>query len=633
MNDVFMVVVSTAIIFFAVLIATAKSKQNKGSGKFTAFAALFASVGGLFIYGYAYSQLKDNFILAVFFTLLSTVKMFMGQEAFGAISSVDFMQNSYMILLFWVIHITAIYSTASAVLATIGAPALKKIRVWLYKRKSKINIIYGINDNSLHFASELMKDEDSALIIIDDNLDSLYTEAINELGCLYFVGNEAVNSDIKFVKRIGVDRDKVVCVYALDPDEPSSLNYVYKLKDTMKELGVEPNNTSLTLMANMEMEFGSDLQHSGEKYGYGSVLVFDRAYLAAHVLLKKYPPCDYLEFDTVQAKAVEGEVFSSVIVGFGKVGQAVLKNIVINGQFEGCDFKTAVFDTKIGEVSGYVLKNNASMVEEYAIDLRSENAQERAFFDYIEDNADTLDYIVVCTGDEDTNSEIAGEIQSTLGRLNTHAQVFQCSYDNIIHQRHDISGEYSLEITKLYTIDNLDISIVDKEAMALNHIYCGGQSAQSDWNNARFVDRMSSRASANFIRAYLRLTGFTEEEVVNEGKWESLTPLQIENLSKTEHLRWCSFFYSLGYRTMSEAVFDERCGQYLREIEDNGTSKIKIQKDDVKFLHACLIDWDELDELTEKYRAVTGDSKKDYKVDDTNNVMLLPQILKASNDK
>ena len=630
MINMIYVVVTTAIIFLAVILVTAKSKQNNVSARYTAIAAAIASLGGLLIYGYTYStQLSDNIVLAVFFTLLSTVKMFLGSDGHETVFKLELMQRSEMVLLFWVIHLIAIYSTASAVLATVGAPALKQLRAYLYKRHKRLNIIFGINENSLEFANELRKDESSALIIIDENLNSLYSEAINELGCLYFIGSDAKNSTESFVKKIGVKNNKEICVYALNTNEAENLSYVYGLKEAMKALGVEAKNTSLSLLANMEMKYGTDLQNSSDKYGYGSVLVFDRAYLAAHVLMQKYPPCNYVNFNTEEAKAVDGEVFNSVIVGFGKVGQAVLKNIVINGQFEGCDFKATVFDPDFKSVSGYVLKNNAPMVEKYNIEMRAENAQERAFFDYIEENYSTLDYIVVCTGNEDTNSEIASEIQSTIKRMKGHARVFQCSYDNIIHQKYEKNGDYALELTKLYTIDNLNIARVDRRAMELNHIYCGGESALEDWKKARFIDRMSSRASANFAKAYLKMTGLSESDVTDKGMWDKLTSVQKENLSKTEHLRWCSFFYSLGYRTMSDDDFEARCQEYIKEKAVKGQSKIKIQKDDDKFLHICLVDWDDLDKLTEKVRLVTGDKNKDYKVDDTNNVMLLPQILKA----
>lgn len=79
---------------------------------------------------------------------------------------------------------------------------------------------------------------------------------------------------------------------------------------------------------------------------------------------------------------------------------------------------------------------------------------------------------------------------------------------------------------------------------------------------------------------------------------------------------------------ISDEVFKERCDSYLKDIEEKESSSVKIQKDQNKYQHSCLVDWDELDAISEKYRQVTGDLSKDYKKDDTNNVMMLAEVIK-----
>lgn len=239
-----------------------------------------------------------------------------------------------------------------------------------------------------------------------------------------------------------------------------------------------------------------------------------------------------------------------------------------------------------------------------------------------------VDYIVICTGDEDLNAEIAGELQSTLTRLGGDADIFQVSYDNIIHLKNKKGEEPQLIVSKLYTREFMDIHYADKVAMSINHIYCKGESAEADWNKTKFFDRMSSRASADFAPAFMKMTGITKEELITTDKWKELSEVQLENLSKTEHLRWNAFHYSMGYSRMSDEVFKERCDIYHKDIEEKGRSSVKIQKDQNKYQHICLVDWDELDEISEKYRQVTGDLSKDYKKDDTNNVMMLAEVIK-----
>ena len=77
---------------------------------------------------------------------------------------------------------------------------------------------------------------------------------------------------------------------------------------------------------------------------------------------------------------------------------------------------------------------------------------------------------------------------------------------------------------------------------------------------------------------------------------------------------------------MSSEEFDRRAENY-RKCAAEGIPCDRITKDSENRLHACLIPWDALDELSEKERSVTG-HKVDYKRYDINNVLILPEVLR-----
>lgn len=621
----------TLIIFVALVINIAKNQQENSSNSMIGIAALLSILGGIYIYGYAYSVIWDNNALAIVKASLATLGMFLGKHEYADIKELDFMQPMYMKVVFWTVHLLAFYATTNAFLATIGAKALKHIRIWLKRFKKNLVIIYGVNKYSIAFGSELSNSKDNSIIYIDKRIDADYTLALSETGCLHYLTKDAVFSSAEFLKNIGVSKNKKVAVYVLGFNEAENFEYAIRLKKALEQSGIDKSNTSITLIANMEMHYGEALQAYDDMFGFGNVKVIDRAYLTANTLVNNYPPCNYVKFDTEKGRAMDGESFNAVIVGFGKVGQAVLKNIVINGQFEGCDFRVTVFDPKHMDITGYLYKNSRSMMEEYNIDLKSDSAMEMNFYKFIESNCKLIDYIVVCTGDEEVNAEITGDIQSTMHRLDSDAAIFQCSYDSVIHIEYDMEGsDFKLEVKNLYTSDTLDVARADLVAMELNHAYCGGKSAREDWNMAKFFDRMSCRASASFAPAFLKMVGVTEDEVLNSNVWENLSEEQLENLAKTEHLRWCAFHYSFGFEKMPEDIFEEKCAKYLKEKEEKGFSKIAIQKDIKKYYHRCLVPWNDLDDLSEKVRQITGNDKKDYKNDDVKNVLLLKDVLRAA---
>jgi hypothetical protein len=87
----------------------------------------------------------------------------------------------------------------------------------------------------------------------------------------------------------------------------------------------------------------------------------------------------------------------------------------------------------------------------------------------------------------------------------------------------------------------------------------------------------------------------------------------------------------MGYVPMSSEEFNERAEEYLRNTAEGKPAGIKIAKNAAERKHACLIPWEELDELSERENRVTG-RNVDYKQIDINNVLTLPKLLEAEKD-
>ena len=100
------------------------------------------------------------------------------------------------------------------------------------------------------------------------------------------------------------------------------------------------------------------------------------------------------------------------------------------------------------------------------------------------------------------------------------------------------------------------------------------------------------------------MAGTTREEVLKNGL--HLTEKQEEALWRTEHERWCAFHFAHRYRTMTPEEWNERAAVYTHEKTEKGFSSIKIGKNRVGRTHACLIPWEELVELDDREKAVTG---------------------------
>ncbi|MBQ8769050.1 MAG: metallophosphoesterase [Oscillospiraceae bacterium] len=600
----------TAIVFMIfILLLAAKPKVSKA---ITLGAMTFGGIFGLLIYGCGYSYVTDNFLLAILKAVYSVCRSFVGVNDYGSISDAPFMQAQWMQTLCTFAQICSLYATASAIITSIGTQALKKLRLWLGRRKD-LHLIYGTNANALGFGNQLMANRSGAVVFVDPQAASSADTAVSAMGCV--LQNDGSASE-KFLRRIGFGSGKrKITLYALNQDSNKNIQYATRLLASLDALNVSPEKTNLVLMAREEAAV-SRLQSTPEKYGYGFVTAVNEPQMAARLLTAKYPPCDVISFD---ADGKASDDFEALLIGFGQVGQAVLKSLVMNGQFEGSHFKLDVFAKDVDSIDGNFASQFSTLFDEYDIHFHDSDAKSRHMYDHLKQRAQKLRYIVISTGDRKDGHEIAEEILSYLDRIGRSIPVYRCTRQGVT--AYDPDGTVKT-VHSIYSTELLCSNTLDQKAMIFNHRYqsASGKTAMQAWMECDYFSRQSCRAAADFIPAMLRAAGKTGID----GDW-ALSPAQIENLSKTEHLRWCAFHYCMGFTAMTDAEYAERAEAYRQG------KPIRIGKNTLRRTHACLIPWEELDALSAKENTITGKCI-DYKAMDTDNVMAIPQLLLSSEE-
>lgn len=612
MEYILSTLVTAAAFVVLILLLAAKPKTSK---IFTCIALGFGGICGLLIYGYGYAVVTDNFPLAILKAVLSVCRSFVGTNDYNAIAAAPFMQNQWMQLLCTFVQICSLYATASAVITSIGASALKQLRLYLGRRKH-LNLIYSTNPNALGFGKELALQKNSTVIFVDPQPSASAIAAVASMGCVLQSNAPAVAANAKFLRQIGFSGNKrKLSVYALDGNSNNNIRYAAKLLSTLEALSVPPENTHLVLMAHEEIAVGQ-LQNTAQKYGYGFVAAVNEPQMAARLLTAKYPPCDVVSFGT-DGKATTD--FSALLIGFGQVGQAVLKSLVMNGQFEGSNFKLDVFAKDVSNVDGNITSQYGALFDTYNIQFHNYDAKSRQMYQYLKEFACRLQYIVIATGDSKNGCEIAEEILAFLNSIGHCISVYECNRSGVVAYNSDgtVRATHNIYSTGVLCSDELD-----QKAMILNHRYQADsqKAALQTWMECDYFSRQSCRAAVDFIPAMLRAAGKTG----TQGDWD-LTAEQTENLSKTEHLRWCAFHYCMGFTPMTDFEFNERAEIYQKQKEE-GCPTIRIGKNMQSRTHACLIPWDALDSLSAKENAITGKSV-DYKAMDTDNVLEIPQLL------
>ena len=613
MTSVTVVILSTALLLAMVLNLALKPSF---SARLTTICMIIAFAGGVLIYGVGFAESTGDIGLSMIRTPFCVIKMYVGINDYGSIEGTSPVGTPFRIVLFWIIHLLAFYSMASAAMFTLGEEALRYLRMVL-SAKGDLTLIYGINDRSIDLGKECRKARAGSVVFIAENADHDTVTDLNNMGMSVISGPSAVSSDKSVMRKLRVGRRRIN-VFALD-EEDKDLFYALGLKDALKDLDVSPEKTAITLPGAEDI-ITSMLQVSADQYGYGYVNVYDSAMLSARALIKVCPPWELVRFGS-DGRAQED--FDCAIVGFGRHGQAVLKQLLMNGQFAGSDFHATIFSPNYENESGYMKAECASMFKSYDINSIKADGRSIEFYNYVDRHIGTLKLIAICTGNEDSDREISDNLMMYLKRRKAeHICVVRCGKDGIRYQ--ETVGSPVITVS-IYSLEYLSAQRADRDAVIINSTY--DDSDRTDWEKWVACDsfsKMSSRASADFIPAFIRASGMTADEV-RAGNWPPAADI-LEVLGETEHLRWNAFHFVMGYSPMSSGEFDERADIYRKHTE-KGLPGIRLSKDSENRTHACLIPWNELDDLSKKESSVTG-REVDYKQYDINNVLIIPEIFK-----
>ncbi len=566
---------------------------------------------GAVIYGYGYSVIIGNIPQAVMRSLFAVFCMFLGRNEISAVSAAPALQSPGMQIVIYLVHLGALYCTAGALVTAVGSRLLRVINLTLISRKDTV-LICGTGSDLLSFGEKMQRKD---RVVIYAGQDQSTESRILQMGSILFTDSKALHPDVSFLRRLGFPRgERKLSVYLLSTDTGSNLQYAEEMKKALQDAGMDPRLTSLTMLGD-EAADGRILQASQDRYGYGSVEIFEPAELTARLLMREQPPCYTMRFD---GRGHAEEDFEAVIIGFGNTGQAVLRYLIMNGQFCGSHFHAAVIEDAFAAKAGSFLYKYPGLRDLYSIDFREENARSIRFYDYLYEKRNILNYVAVCTGNEKENGEIAQELTSFLRETGSRAVVVQCSSSGII-RLDETTGVP--ETTGIFTPEILDSTVLDRRAMILNHQYhrSEGNTAGEDWQNCDYFSRMSCRASADFLDAILYSASLRKEDAVNGAFLQD--EALLNTLGEAEHLRWMAFHACMGYRRMSDAQFMQRA-----ERKKNGED-LRISRDEIARTHACMVSWEELPALDKKEEELTG-IRKNYQEMDKDNIRMIPEMLK-----
>ena len=585
--------------------------------RMTRIALIMTIAIGIFFYGYGYGWCMGFCFTALIRAMLALCKMFGGFNDLAPIQEAPIFQNGFLLTIFWLGHFLGFYVTASTTIAALGEKLLRRIRVTLL-RKGPLLLIYGVNPSSIAYGRRMAREKKRSVLFVSQDDQITDESAVKSFGAVLEKDDDALAANERFLKRINMKPgNRCLELAALDADGRKNLDYARKLLQSMNARGIRPEQTSL-LAAGIGKQ-AATLQELGGS-GFGSVYAFDTHDLTARMIIRDHPPCAQICFDET-GRATED--FHAVILGFGRMGRAMLSALLMNGQFCGSRFRADVFDP--GAQNGFL--HDHPMMKQYDIRFHAVDGRDEAFYTFLEENLRSVRMLILCTGSNESNHEIADDLASWFSwseKMPLTIFATKESYFWLDESRNEVRGPH------FFDSDGLDLEEMDAMAMQVNQVYCTDSgstlSAAENWRACDYYSRQNCRACADFYPAILRAAGKTAEQVL-AGGWPPDGEM-LENLSITEHLRWSAFQYVMGYSRMTEEVWQERAQRYQAEKAAGKTPDWRLSRDEQRRMQACLIPWNDLDDLSRRENEITG-GNVDYKQKDRSNVLILSRVLAA----
>ena len=484
---------------------------------------------------------------------------------------------------------------------------------------------FGLNEKSIQLGKELRKKKNCMVVYFTLNADKGMENRVVSFGGIVRRYTLTLQGGIntKSLKQIGLSSrvKRPVHLLFLGNNERENVKLLISVLRYVQQQKMDCGKIRLLARCSRDVEQSifKDIQ-TGEGLHY-DVEFFSEAELSARLLIKEAPPYIVMNFDE-HGKAKQD--FHALVIGFGQVGQQVLRQLVMNGQFYGSKMSITVIDRAMEQISGQFKRRVPGIFSEYDISLKAVDSRSDLFYDLLDKLVPTLQYIVICLGEDDLNDEVSRDLEryfTTSGVERASEKVIMICDNNYVTKAQAGIRFYDSK-KHLYHSDILIRNELDERARRVNLSYRESNQEQGDadtlWQTTDYFSRESCRASADFIPALLAMAHIPLEDAVSRERMAPyLDEELLENLAIVEHLRWNAFHYAMGYITMTK---EEVCQRHESGIRP-------IQKDTHSLRHACLVSWDELDHIS---RLISERTQKtiDYKDYDRKNIDYIARTLK-----
>lgn len=441
-----------AIIVFCYLGKQFSDALKTGSKQFSKFLTKLAiSVFVLNIAAEMYVQYNIvqgcyDFVTSLSLAILHSVGIFFLQTHFFDNGYQEFFFGTtdgtpghpVILAVFVILFILALCTSAALVIRVFLQR--KRGLVWLEKNKdsqAEIHIFFGRNERSLELAGDIKKNGGTTVLIEDSEVEEkvLNLSIWEKIKMIYrgfrkdetgtfeviiYLDNkwltatecEIMNPEVNLGGLELFLNNRKNSVYLLEEDERKNL----MIADTLTKNGCSAKIYCMARKEGANQSYGDAMSTRSES----SVTIIDSSSLAVNDLRMRdeLQPVNFIKKGRDKDGDIEGwtdSSFNAMIVGFGEMGRDVLGFLFEQAAFVTKDYRRSPFscwaiDSRMDEIEGRYKAFFPGMKGSAGIRYVKVDIGSIEFWDIIRSRLKTLNYIVICLGDDALNLSLGIDI-------------------------------------------------------------------------------------------------------------------------------------------------------------------------------------------------------------------------------
>lgn len=537
--------------------------------------------------------------------------------------------------LHYIAFVAAPVVTSSLIISFFGDVS-DRIRYWLTFR-TRCHVFSELNDEAISLAESITSKKEKSVVVFCNtkNTDNVQKKQARDIGAILL---HTTSDKFKILRRY-----HEISFYQINRDEDENIKNSLLLIEQYREIDFK-GNKGIMIFAFISSYTKTQLLESVD-YGHLKVHIVNVALLTCYNQLKK---------ETLYQNCRENNIVSALIVGAGDTGLEFLKAICWCGQILDCGLEINVFDKDAVKIEKEFFAACPELhFDEYAVRFVSSDATCTDFEEKLNAYCKKTSYAVLSMTDDDLNIDTALYLRGYFLRSNLEAvryPIINARVRNTMKNKHLLSRDNFISSRNIilfgclddtYAIDNILDSKIEQMAISIHCYYSlpdnvkpeDKDKAKKDYYSKEY-NRRSSMANALHIQYKLfscEVMSADENKLTfkHSEEFHSLISANAEvktRLAKLEHQRWNAFMRGIGYRSI-EASKIHYYTQY-------GQKKSYINT--VALLHPCLVEWDELENVSKVVSEATGCPvdfvKADYTMVEAVPV-IINQILKDEDEK